>query len=305
VPVKGTFFYSMINSYDFKVAHPDIIRQLSVKDMLFAYYKCPQVEKQVNLFIHYNLITFTIRGMKTIHHREKSWTLTDNTCIFVRKGAYNQERYDTADWEVLAFYFGDDYLRNVFNEFRSHLPLKKLPPPPADMLIDINVNDTAIGFFYGMIPYFTQSIAPSETLLELKFKELLFNVLSNPANKELLSYVNSMEDGHKTPVWQTMEANYTYNLSIEEYARIAGRSIADFRRAFEEYYHTSPGRWLTQKRLEYARYLLDTSNKNISEVADASGFENLTHFSRIFKQRYRLSPLHYRKKEKHLSVSAK
>src|SRR5689334_8836197 len=119
----------MMNTYDFKVAHPDIIRQLSVRDMLFAYYKCPQVEKQVNLFIHYNLITFTIRGRKILHHREKTWTLSDNTCIFVRKGAYQQERYDVSDWEVLAFYFGDDYLKKVFNEFREHLPLKNLPPP--------------------------------------------------------------------------------------------------------------------------------------------------------------------------------
>ncbi len=37
----------MYNNYEFIVTHPDIIKQLAVKDMLFAYYKCPQVEGKI------------------------------------------------------------------------------------------------------------------------------------------------------------------------------------------------------------------------------------------------------------------
>jgi AraC family transcriptional regulator, exoenzyme S synthesis regulatory protein ExsA len=59
-----------------------------------------------------------------------------------------------------------------------------------------------------MLPYFTQKVPPAESLLELKFKELLFNVFSDPSNAALLAYINSIEDQQKTPVWQIMEANY-------------------------------------------------------------------------------------------------
>lgn len=286
----------MNNTYDFKVARPDIIKQLTVKDMLFAYYKCPQVDKVVHVLTHYNEIAFTLSGKKTLHHREKSWTLTDNTSVFVRRTAYKSEKYDFEGWEVLAFCFQDDFLRQVFREYRQYLPLKNLPPPPSDMLIGINVNETTRAFFYGMVPYFSQKIPPSESLLELKFKELLFNIFSDTANADLLAYINSIDDQNKTPLWQVMEANYTFNLEIEEFARIAQRSVATFKREFYEYYYTTPGKWLTQKRLEYAKYLLDTSKKNVSEIADESGFENLTHFSRIFKEKYGLSPIYYRKK---------
>ena len=285
----------MYNNFEYIVTHPEIIKQLAVKDMLFAYYRCPQVEKQVNLFLNYNLITYTFRGKKTFRHRDKTWTLTDNSCIFVRKTAFNQERDDMVGWEVLAFYFQDNFLQQVFREYRQYLPLKNLPPPPTDMLIEINLTETTSAFFYGMVPYFSQKIPPSESLLELKFKELLFNIFSDPANANLLAYVNSIDNQYKTPVWQVMEANYTFNLAIEEFAHIAQRSVTAFKREFYEYYHTTPGKWLTQKRLEYARYLLDTSKKNVSEIADESGFENLTHFSRIFKEKYGLSPLQHRK----------
>jgi AraC family transcriptional regulator, exoenzyme S synthesis regulatory protein ExsA len=286
----------MNNTYDFRVTRTDIIQQLAVKDILFAYYKCPQVDKILHVFSHYNEIAFTLSGKKTLHHREKSWTLTDDTSVFIRKTAYKAEKYDFEGWEVLAFCFGDDFLRQVFREYRQYLPLKNLPPPPSDMLIKINVNETTRAFFYGMVPYFSQRIPPSEHLLELKFKELLFNIFSDPANAELLSYINSIDDQYKTPLWQVMEANYTFNLAIEEFARIAQRSVATFKREFHQYYRTTPGKWLTQKRLEYAKYLLDTSKKNVGEVADESGFENLTHFSRIFKEKYGLSPINYRKK---------
>lgn len=285
----------MNNTYDFKVTRPDIIKQLAVKDMLFAYYKCPQVEKVMHVLTHYNEIAFTLSGKKILHHREKSWALTDNTSVFIRRTAYKLEKYDFEGWEILAFCFQDDYLRQVFREYRQYLPLKNLPTPPPDMLIEINVNEATRAFFYGMVPYFSQEIPPSENLLELKFKELLFNIFSDPANADLLAYVNSIDDQYKTPLWQVMEANYTFNLAIEEFARIAQRSVTAFKREFHECYHTTPGKWLTQKRLEYAKYLLDTSKKNVSEIADDSGFENLTHFSRIFKEKYGLSPVYYRK----------
>ncbi len=286
----------MYNTYDFKISRPDIIKQLAVKDMLFAYYKCPQVEKVLHVFAHYNEIVFTLSGKKTLHHREKSWTLTDNTSVFVRRTAYKAEKYDFEGWEILAFCFQDDFLRQVFREYRQYLPLKNLPPPPSDMLIEIKVNETMRAFFYSMVPYFSQQPPPSETLLELKFKELLFHILSDPANADLLAYINSIDDHYKTPLWQVMEANYTFNLPVDEFARIAQRSVGAFKREFHEYYHTTPGKWLTQKRLEYAKDLLDTSRKNVSEITDESGFENITHFSRIFKEKYGSSPLQYRKK---------
>lgn len=284
----------MINTYDFRVARPDDFRQLAVRDLLILYYTCPQVEKLLHVFSHYNEIAFTLSGKKTLHHREKSWCLTNDTSLFIRRTAYTAEKYDFEGWEILAFCFGDDFLRQVYREYRQYLPIKNLPPSPSDMLIEIKLNETTCAFFYSMVPYFSQKIPPSESLLELKFKELLFNILSDPENTGLLAYVDSISDQYKTPIWQVMEANYMFNLSIAQYARIAQRSMATFKREFYAHYKTTPGKWLTQKRLGHAKMLLSTSKKTITEVADDSGFENLSYFSRTFKEKYGLSPLQYR-----------
>jgi len=93
-----------------------------------------------------------------------------------------------------------------------------------------------------------------------------------------------------------MEANYMFNLTIDEYARIAGRSTASFKREFQEHYGTSPGKWLTNRRLEHTKLLLTTSKKTIGEIIYDCGFENVSHFSRVFKENYGVSPLQFRQK---------
>tara|TARA_R110001583_G_scaffold41891_1_gene133118 strand:- start:12353 stop:13390 length:1038 start_codon:yes stop_codon:yes gene_type:complete len=60
---------------------------------------------------------------------------------------------------------------------------------------------------------------------------------------------------------------------------------------------TSLMRFLTQQRLELAKRRLSNhllSHKTITELAMQSGFNNMAHFSRVFKQNYGVSPRQYR-----------
>jgi hypothetical protein len=101
----------MINTYDFQIARPDYFKQFAVKDVLFLYYRCPQEEKRINLFTHYNKIIYVLSGKKSIHHGGKSWLLGEDSCFLIRKTAYNQERFYEVGWEVLCFYLPDHYLQ--------------------------------------------------------------------------------------------------------------------------------------------------------------------------------------------------
>lgn len=286
----------VFNNYDDSIADPVSFKQLAVKDALFLYYQCPQVDKQLKLFSHYNEIMFTLEGGRILRHGKKSWTLTKHSCILTRKTAYLQELPEATEWKVLAFYFKDHFFREVINEYRQYLPLKNLPQPTADMLMDIHTNETSQAFFYSILPYFTQPTTAPEGLLELKFKELLFNIFLDPANKQVLAYANSLMDLSKTPLWEVMERNYMFNLTVDQFARMANRSVSSFKKEFQQYYNTTPGKWLIQKRLELATSLLEADNKSITEVAFNSGFENLSHFSRVFKEKYGVSPMNYKSK---------
>src|SRR5690606_22873456 len=100
---------------------------------------------------------------------------------------------------------------------------------------------------------------------------------------------------------QVMEDNYLYNLSLEDYARLCNRSLSAFKRDFQEGYGSPPGKWLTKKRLKYARMLLFTTDESVNDVAFHSGFETTSHFIRCFKKQFGLPPHQYRQQKQLLA----
>jgi AraC-like DNA-binding protein len=87
-----------------------------------------------------------------------------------------------------------------------------------------------------------------------------------------------------------MEQNFMYNLPLEKFAYLTGRSLTTFKKDFKSVFNDSPGRWLTAKRLELAHYQLSIQKRKPTDVYLDAGFENLSHFSFAFKKKYGYSP---------------
>ncbi|WP_088341923.1 alpha/beta fold hydrolase [Robiginitalea sediminis] len=93
-----------------------------------------------------------------------------------------------------------------------------------------------------------------------------------------------------------MVENFLYNLKVEEFARLCGRSLSAFKRDFQGTFGTTPSRWIKAKRLEYAKGLLLETGLNINQICYDSGFINTSHFVKSFKEQYGLPPHQYRAK---------
>lgn len=284
-----------MNIHEVHKSNPDIFRQLTLKDQLFLYYNCPQRERILQLYSNHNQLAFTISGKRILHHGENTWVTNREYGLLVKRCAFLQELPpDYSGWEVLVLYLRDDYLKRIFEEFRPYLRLDSVPEVGKEMIQEIAINQQVRNCYESLLPYFTQPHLLPDSIFEGKFKELLLNILANPANRHILAYVNQLVGNYKVPVWEVMEANYTYNLSLSEFAQIANRSLATFKREFEKHYKTSPGKWLTERRLAKATLLLQTSDRSISDITFECGFKNVSHFSRIFKTKLGASPSQYR-----------
>lgn len=53
---------------------------------------------------------------------------------------------------------------------------------------------------------------------------------------------------------------------------------------------------LQEKRLQQAVFLLETTGLSVAEIGERVGYENLSYFHRIFRQKYGVSPAKYRKR---------
>ncbi|HET7899256.1 MAG TPA: helix-turn-helix transcriptional regulator, partial [Flavisolibacter sp.] len=82
--------------------------------------------------------------------------------------------------------------------------------------------------------------------------------------------------------------------TLPEYAKLACTSVPTFHRAFKKIFKDTPAKWVIKKRLSLASELLQHSFLSIGEISFECGFENQTHFSRVFKEKTGLSPLQFR-----------
>ncbi len=114
-----------------------------------------------------------------------------------------------------------------------------------------------------------------------------------PSRSEFPSYRLTLQQT-RDDIEKVMSENFLYNLKVEEFAKLCGRSLSAFKRDFKTIYKTTPSKWVKTKRLEYAKKLLVTSNLTISQICYECGFINGSHFVKSFRAFYNISPLRYR-----------
>ncbi len=91
-----------------------------------------------------------------------------------------------------------------------------------------------------------------------------------------------------------------FNMPLEKFAYLTGRSLTTFKRDFTKAFNHTPQRWLTQKRLELAHYQLTEKERRPVDVCYETGFENLSHFSFAFKKHFGYAPSRLTKKSSEL-----
>jgi transcriptional regulator GlxA family with amidase domain len=87
-----------------------------------------------------------------------------------------------------------------------------------------------------------------------------------------------------------MKNNLTGKIDLTKAADIACMSRSGFFRKFKEVMGETPSQHILTQRLKLAQNLLRNTRKSVSEVCFASGFENLSHFSKAFKKAVGMTP---------------
>jgi AraC-like DNA-binding protein len=232
---------------------------------------------------------YVVEGKKIWHTSHGSYDLHEGTCVFVRKGAAIVEQFFDTEFCFFLFFIPDDFICDVLKSRSKPLQrsAKQLAP-----VITIHNSATIQAYFQSMLPYFDDEREPEQSLLELKFRELVLALADNPQNHELRSYFCSLlQEPQAVSLQRVMEENFCFNLKLEELARLSSRSLSAFKRDFEKLYEMPPGKWLMEKRLNHSHHLLTNMGKTVAEAAFESGFENSSHFSRAFRQRFGSSPI--------------
>lgn len=164
------------------------------------------------------------------------------------------------------------------------------------------------GCFYlksiGVHPQLTSSF---DTLLSCRnsVHDLPVHIFSANILRQILSHVafiNPLEQLRRQresldidSLHALMKSNLSEQLNLDTLAASVNLSKYHFVKRYREITGTTPINRFIQMKIERACYLLDTTYKEIKEIAFELGYEDPYYFSRVFRKQIGVSPSYYRK----------
>jgi AraC-like DNA-binding protein len=286
----------MLNLQDF-IAGSKLFRKFNVDELLFAEYKCPVSDSDTEVWWHNNFFMYILTGKVVLKTPDREYVFTAGDCAYARKGSVVARSHINEDLCELLIFVPDDFIKSVVQKHRLTV-ISEIPAGKTERIIPLAPDHSLSMYFQSLLTYFNQAEPPSEALLRIKFEELIVYILSaHTDHTQLKSCFRELCTSARPSIREIMEENFLSNLSMEEFARLCARSLSTFKLEFKKIFHITPARWLLEKRLEYSRFLLKTTDSNIDEICTTCGFENMSHFIRVFKSKYNLPPGKFKKTE--------
>jgi len=175
------------------------------------------------------------------------------------------------------------------DERTSHIPVILLTAMASD-------NAKLQGLETGADDYLTKPFDNRE--LNIRIKNLIENrrQMRERFSKEMLLgpkkiTVKSMDEKFLQKVLEAVETNMgDPDFSMEKFGQQVALSRMQLHRKLKALTDQSPGDFLRSMRLKRAKRLLESRAGNVSEVAYEVGFNNLSYFSKCYKEEFGISP---------------
>lgn len=237
-------------------------------------------------FIPEHFFLYLIAGSMAVYDGNKELKIKAGDYGLARRNylaKYNKTPINDR-FEKIVIVFDQPFLKACQDEYQFYIDKESSP----DAIIKIDKNPLIESFIKSLDPYFNKEGKIEKDFHNIKRKELLLILLKQkPALKNIFFDFGKPE---KLDLQEYMNRNYRFNVPLERFAFLTGRSLSAFKRDFQQTFNDTPGNWLMQKRLREAHFQINKKGKKPSDIYLELGFEDLSHFSFAFKKLFGHSP---------------
>jgi AraC-like DNA-binding protein len=255
--------------------------------VIFYSYLSAERKEKVCIWNHHTLI-LQVSGQLILETAGQSISMGGGEMLLIGKnqlGTLTKTPRPGANYETIVISLQEDLLRKIVLEEKLEAENKYSGSP--NVLIPLN--EFLHGYFQSIIPYARSSgAAMTDEMGILKVKEGVKLLLL--ALPELRNLLFDFSEPFKIDLERFMLRNFHFNVPIEKFAQLTGRSLAGFKRDFQKTFGIPPRKWLQHKRLTEAKHLIETRNLKPSAIYLDLGFESLSHFSNSFRKKFGKSP---------------
>ena len=255
--------------------------------VIFYSYLSAERKEKVCFWNHHTLI-LQVSGQFTLETSGQTISMAGGGMLLIGKnqlGTLTKTPLPGGNYETIVISLQEDLLRRIVLEEKLEADQNYMGPPN----ILIPANEFLQGYFHSIVPYARNSgAAMTDEMGILKVKEgvkLLLLALPGLGN-----FLFDFSAPYKIDLEKFMLSNFHFNVPIEKFAQLTGRSLAAFKRDFGKTFGVPPRQWLQDKRLTEARHLIETKHQKPSAIYLELGFESLSHFSYSFKKKFGMAP---------------
>ncbi|HEY2582494.1 MAG TPA: AraC family transcriptional regulator [Mucilaginibacter sp.] len=256
-----------------------------IQPILYSCYD--HISREGEHFIPEHVFSYIMSGSQTLFLKDKTYHFKEGDFRFFRKNQLSRfikQPPVGGEFKSISVCIDQETLRNISAENDLHMG----HPYTGESTLLLRPNSLFKNYIDSLTPYINGKSAFNKMITNLKVREAVMILLeTNPALKDIL--FDFSEPG-KIDLEAYMNEHYKFNVDISRFAYLTGRSLATFKRDFEKIFKTSPNRWLQQRRLNDAYYLIKEKGRKSSDVYMEVGFKDFSHFSFAFKKTYGISP---------------
>ncbi|WP_118972901.1 helix-turn-helix domain-containing protein [Taibaiella koreensis] len=233
-------------------------------------------------FVPEHVLSFQLSGTLVLDDGSRQFTSGEGSLIFVRRNQLLKfVKYPPPGgmFRSLSLYLTQDALR----AFGMSYGLSAEHHISAEPVIPVEMDHLLRDYRNALLNY-QEADLHNQQLVDVKIREGILLLLQ--ACPDLRHVLFDFAAPHKIDLEAFMNKHFHFNVKLDRFAYLTGRSLATFKRDFEYLFHTSLRRWLLQRRLQEAHYLIGQKGRSASDIYLDLGFEDLSHFSFAFKKQF-------------------
>jgi len=276
----------------------DEFKMLETDNQYIVQYSMIEEKEKDRLFIKNHMLMFVLKGNQGVVTPNYFYKLEAGEAIFVKKGSIIvcEKLRQGNRLKCLLIFLTDEFLSEFISEHRQLISPSELLNVDSLGAYQFFLDKWMNSYITSVVSYFQLSPTPVPELLKHKFEELLMLLITGQERSYFMSFLRECLVHENSSIDAIINANMYRSLNVDHLAYLANLSLSQFKRQFKRKYNDSPANWLRKKRLERSSKLLLTTDKNINEICYDSGFNNASHFCKLFQQKYQISPLKFRQK---------
>ncbi len=264
-----------------------VIPVTQVLEDSFVYSCSFEKRRAYEQFVQYYTLAFQISGETHIYHQNGKLVLRKNQLLLARKNQLIKSTKIPAEDKVYKS-ISVILTNSALQEFALDNDISSDKKYEGEYNLQLKPDALLKSYFQSILPYVEQSKKINKKLATLKINEAIELLLN--LKPSLKTFLFDFSEPYKIDIEKFMQQNYHYNVPIENFAKLTGRSLAGFKRDFVKTFQTSPRKWLQERRLREAHYLIKQKKKKPKDIYLNLGFEDLSHFYTSFKQKFGITP---------------